>query len=129
MAPKLPDDATWSARIAVCGLHCNPNRKSKIFIIEKNLNVSKSSDSTIPTVTTIAIMDDNFISMTNNRSTYSLALNSTVTVFIDNLSKVTDNPIATIIFKILFVYVRDEYLSTAGKKPLCSMTLVDTPLE
>jgi hypothetical protein len=74
-------------------------------------------------------MDDNFISMTNNRSTYSLALNSTVTVFIDNLSKVTDNPIATIIFKILFVYVRDEYLSTAGKKPLCSMTLVDTPLE
>ena len=27
-APKAPDEPTWSARIAVCGLHCRPNRKS-----------------------------------------------------------------------------------------------------
>ena len=27
-APKAPDDPTWSARIAVCGLHCKPNRNS-----------------------------------------------------------------------------------------------------
>ena len=27
-APKEPDDPTWSARIAICGLHEVPNRKS-----------------------------------------------------------------------------------------------------
>ena len=29
-APNAPDEPTWSARSAVCGLHCRPNRNSVI---------------------------------------------------------------------------------------------------
>ncbi len=34
-APKAPVEPTWSARIAVCGLHWVPNRKSATGMVEK----------------------------------------------------------------------------------------------
>ena len=36
--PKAPDEPTWSARIAVCGLQLKPNRKSVTGTRSKKLN-------------------------------------------------------------------------------------------
>ncbi len=49
-APKLPDAPTWSARIAVCGLHSRPNRKFAIGTRSKNRIDSNSTENTIPAV-------------------------------------------------------------------------------
>ena len=43
-APNAPDEPTWSARIAVCGLHDRPNRKSNDDTCWKNRNASKNTD-------------------------------------------------------------------------------------
>ena len=40
--PKAPDEPTWSARIAVCGDHCRPNRKSIGETLLKKRKVSNS---------------------------------------------------------------------------------------
>ncbi len=56
-APKLPDEPTWSARIAVCGLQFRPNRNSVIGTFWKNRIASKRTDNTMPTVVKIAILD------------------------------------------------------------------------
>ena len=42
-APKAPDEPTWSARSAVCGLHCRPNRNSVIGTFWKN-RINSNSD-------------------------------------------------------------------------------------
>ena len=42
--PNAPDDPAWSARIAVCGLHWVPNRKSAGGTMLKKRNVSNISD-------------------------------------------------------------------------------------
>ena len=53
-APKLPEDPTWSARIAVCGLQTVPNRNSCTDTERKNRMDSYTTDSTMPTVTKTA---------------------------------------------------------------------------
>ena len=53
--PNAPDDPAWSARIAVCGLHDRPKRKSPGGTNLKNRAISNSSDRTIPSVVKIAI--------------------------------------------------------------------------
>ena len=54
--PKAPDDPTWSARMAVCGLHCVPNRKSIGETFSKNRTVSNSTENTIPIVVSTATL-------------------------------------------------------------------------
>src|SRR6188472_2446615 len=56
-APNEPDDPTWSARIAICGLHDVPNRKSSGEMIAKNLKASKATDATMPMVVKTAIVE------------------------------------------------------------------------
>ena len=56
-APKAPELPTWSARIAVCGLHCRPNRNSCIGTCAKKRRASNSSDRTMPTVVKTAIVE------------------------------------------------------------------------
>ncbi len=56
-APKLPDEPTWSARIAVCGLQLSPNRNSVIGTCWKNRIASNSTDRTIPMVVKIAMLE------------------------------------------------------------------------
>ena len=48
--PKAPEDPTWSARMAVCGDHCRPKRKSIGEILLKNCAASKTTDSNMPMV-------------------------------------------------------------------------------
>ena len=54
-APKEPDEPTWSARIAICGLHEVPNRKSMGEIIEKKRKASKATEATMPMVVNTAM--------------------------------------------------------------------------
>ena len=56
-APNDPVLATWSSLIAVWGLQFNPNKKSKIGTLSKNLKASKISENTIPTVVIIATIE------------------------------------------------------------------------
>ncbi len=53
-APKAPEEPTWSARSAVCGLHSRPNRNSVTGTLSKKRSDSNSTDSTMPTVVRIA---------------------------------------------------------------------------
>ena len=53
-APNAPDAPTWSARIAVCGLHDRPNRKSSNDTCWKNRNASTNTDRKMPIVVRIA---------------------------------------------------------------------------
>jgi hypothetical protein len=48
-APKAPDEPTWSARIAICGLQLVPKTNSLTGTMPKNREASKTIDSTIPT--------------------------------------------------------------------------------
>ena len=48
--PNAPDEPTWSARIAVCGLHCRPNRNSSGETFSKKRTVSNSTENTMPMV-------------------------------------------------------------------------------
>ena len=67
-APKEPDEPTWSARIAICGLHDVPNRKSIGEIMEKKRNASKATEATMPMVVNTAIVEQpiNIHSMTSS---------------------------------------------------------------
>jgi hypothetical protein len=56
-APKAPDEPTWSARIAVCGLHWSPNRKSRGGTRSKKRAASNTRDRTMPIVARIAISE------------------------------------------------------------------------
>ena len=56
-APKLPEEPTWSARIAVCGLQLRPNRNSLNGTSRKKRIASNNTDSTMPMVVRIAMLD------------------------------------------------------------------------
>ena len=56
-APKAPEEPTWSARIAICGLQRNPKRKSVTGTFWKNKTDSNTTESTMPTVVKIAIVE------------------------------------------------------------------------
>jgi hypothetical protein len=56
-APNEPEAPTWSARIAVCGLHCRPNRNSIGDTDWKKRNDSTSTDSTMPMVVNTATVE------------------------------------------------------------------------
>ena len=55
--PNAPDEPAWSARIAVCGLHCVPNRKSAGGTMLKKRRLSNISESRIPSVVRMAISE------------------------------------------------------------------------
>ncbi len=56
-APNAPEAPTWSARIAVCGLHCKPNKKSNNGTSRKNRNASTNTERKMPIVVRIATLD------------------------------------------------------------------------
>ena len=58
-APKAPEDPTWSSRMAVCGLHFKPNKKSSGGTALKKRMASNTTERTIPTVVTMAIRAGN----------------------------------------------------------------------
>ena len=68
-APNEPDDPTWSARIAICGLQEVPNRKSMGEMIAKNRKASKATDATMPIVVNTAIVEQPSSSHSVTRST------------------------------------------------------------
>ena len=49
-APNEPEEPTWSARIAVCGLHCSPNRNSNTDTRWKKRMLSNSTENRMPAV-------------------------------------------------------------------------------
>ena len=55
--PKEPEAATWSIRMAICGLHCRPNRKSVTGIDWKKRRASNNTDRTMPRVVNTAIKE------------------------------------------------------------------------
>ena len=57
IAPKAPEDPTWSSRIAICGLQSRPNRKSVIPTWPKKRIASNSTESTMPSVVKIATVE------------------------------------------------------------------------
>ena len=59
-APKAPEAPTWSARMAVWGLHRVPKKNSRGETFWKKSRDSNRTDSTIPRVVRIAI-DENTI--------------------------------------------------------------------
>ena len=77
-APNDPDEPTWSARIAICGLHEVPNRKSIGEIIEKNRNASNATEATMPMVVNTAIVEQPISSHSMTRSTRLRARSSGV---------------------------------------------------
>ena len=77
-APKEPDEPTWSARIAVCGLQEVPNRNSIGETIEKKRNASKATEATIPMVVKTAIVEQPISSHSMTRSTRLRARSSGV---------------------------------------------------
>jgi hypothetical protein len=68
-APNEPDEPTWSARIAICGLQEVPNRKSMGEMIAKNRKASKATDATMPIVVNTAIVEQPSSSHSVTRST------------------------------------------------------------
>jgi hypothetical protein len=71
MAPKAPEEPTWSARMAVWGLHSRPNRKSVTGTVPKKRVASNSTDSTIPRVVNMAMVEQ---AIMNQRTTDSTRL-------------------------------------------------------
>ena len=57
IAPKAPEEPTWSARMAICGLHSSPNRKSVTGTVWKKRMASYNTDNTMPMVVKMAIME------------------------------------------------------------------------
>ena len=55
--PNAPEAPTWSERIAVCGLHSTPKRKSKGDTLRKKRSASNSTDSTMPAVVRMATVE------------------------------------------------------------------------
>ena len=68
--PKAPDEPTWSARIAVCGLHCRPNRKSSGETFSKKRTVSNSTENTMPMVVRTATQAQASSTILTTRSTW-----------------------------------------------------------
>ena len=56
-APKAPDEPTWSARMASCGLQFRPNRNSVIGTIWKKRIDSNSTEMTMPMVVKMAMLE------------------------------------------------------------------------
>ena len=77
-APKDPDEPTWSARIAICGLHEVPNRKSIGDTMAKKRKASKATEATIPSVVNTAIVEQPMRIHSMTRSTPLRARNSAV---------------------------------------------------
>ncbi len=77
-APKLPDEPTWSARIAVCGLQLSPNRNSVRGTSRKKRIASKSTDMTMPIVVNIAMLEAPISKPLTTRSTLLRARKSGV---------------------------------------------------
>ena len=67
---------TWSARIAVCGLHDKPNRKSSNDTCWKNRSASTNTDRKMPIVVKIATHDAAISRYSMARSTRLRARNS-----------------------------------------------------
>jgi hypothetical protein len=67
--PNAPDEPTWSARIAVCGLQCSAEQEFAGRHHLKKRRLSNISDSTIPSVVRIAISDAARSSAIIHRST------------------------------------------------------------
>ena len=55
--PNAPDAPTWSERIAVCGLHSVPRRKSSAGTLWKKRNASNNTDNTMPAVARMATVE------------------------------------------------------------------------
>src|SRR5690349_7840188 len=68
-APNEPDEPTWSARIAICGLHEVPNRKSMGEMIWKKRKASKATEATMPTVVNTAMVEQAMSSHSTTCST------------------------------------------------------------
>ena len=68
-APNAPEEPTWSARIAVCGLHCSPNRNSYHGTLPKKRQASNATDAMMPTVVSTAISEQPISSHSMMRST------------------------------------------------------------
>ena len=68
-APKAPEEPTWSALSAVCGLHCRPNRNSLGGTLAKKRMVSNSTDRTMPMVVSTATQEQAISSPLTTRST------------------------------------------------------------
>ena len=56
-APKAPEEPTWSSRMAIWGLHFKPNKNSVMEIFSKNRMASNRTDSRMPMVVKIAIVE------------------------------------------------------------------------
>ena len=68
-APNAPDEPTWSARSAVCGLHCRPNRNSVIGTFWKKRIDSNTTEKTIPAVVAIEMPAASHRATVTQRST------------------------------------------------------------
>ena len=55
--PNAPEEPIWSARIAIWGLHFNPNRNSHTGIFWKNRMASYKTDRTMPIVVNMAMVE------------------------------------------------------------------------
>jgi len=68
-APKAPEEPTWSARMAVCGLQLVPNRNSVTGTASKKRRDSNSTESKMPRVVKIATQAQLNSTPLNTRST------------------------------------------------------------
>ena len=73
--PKAPDWPTWSDRMAICGDHWVPKRKSYHGYLLKKISVSNNTDSTMPTVVRMATTEHPISSHRTIRSTILRARN------------------------------------------------------
>ena len=87
MIPKAPDEPPWSARIAICGDHCRPNRNSSGETFSKNRIVSKSTENRMPTVVNTATQAAENRTILTTRSTWLRARK-----FADSERRPNDNP-------------------------------------
>ena len=74
-APKAPAPATCSARMAICGSHRRPKKKSAGGTSAKKAQASQSSETTMPTVVKIATTEQNTMKPVSARSTLLRARN------------------------------------------------------
>ena len=70
IAPKAPEEPTWSSRIAVCGLQARPNRKSASGTWPKKRSASNSTERTMPRVVKIATVEHAIRKIPAIRSTW-----------------------------------------------------------
>src|SRR5690606_11962255 len=72
-APKAPELPTWSARIAVCGLHSRPKTNSQKGTARKKRRDSNSTEKTMATVVKMAIREQASSKYLKMRSTLTRA--------------------------------------------------------